>query len=254
MKRAMTIGASPCAGLICIFSLVAGPALGQTSPPPATSEPRAERSGTEVALPRLPWTLPTGKIEIRGALGLLLDPGQVQANLAASVPLTDWFQVTLTHQLQPSATVRVGKRGARLQASFTAGITALDLLGETRGWFGNASVGFEAWSATWLIGSVTHEVEHRPHFGERTFSDFRLGLVLTPHPRLRLQYGLVTRTSGAFLAVGLGSALHPGGRGWPLIQWQLLPSLSLDGYGSVFLYEGRPYGIQGQVGFTWTSP
>ena len=126
-------------------------------------------------------------------------------------------------------------------------------------WFGNASLGFEAWSATWLIVSMGREVEYRPLSGERSFTDYRLGMVLTPHPRLRFQPGLVTRpTTGindrTLIVVGLGSALHPGGRGWPLIQWQLLPSLSLDGYGSMFLYEGKPSGLQGQVGFTWTPP
>jgi hypothetical protein len=191
-----------------------------------------------------------------------------------SAALTDHLQLALTHRLAPSVTLRFGERDAPLQgaaslglgsfAFWTPGALNLEVIAELQG-------GLRLAPRWWLMGGWQAGVWLTPR-GPATASSMlrtvnsgaKAGVAIDLHPRLRVQLGLaahdevssVSQLDGQGPTVELGSVLGLGVRPGPLLQWQVLPGFSLDGYATVaWLLDGTRTFIQTyQVGFTWRTP
>lgn len=221
-----------------------------------------------LALPDLHWTVPVSQWEARAALGpsfTATPPGALGVVPLAYLSDSASLGIGLTDRLQLSLatgavglSLRTGDREGNLQGSATLAATGLSF--SDFGIQGLASFdgGVRLLPSLWWVGSVS------AHFGlfdiQRFAPLLRTGLSLRLHPRLRLQLGaeaLVNVDVGTGpldgMVLAFGSVLQQGLRSFPLVEWQVHPSLSLDGYASVRFVPGLGGALQTYlVGVTYT--
>jgi hypothetical protein len=246
----------------CLFSVVVflavfaeGSAQAQG---PVPGEPPALAVEGDLSLPDLHWTVPASQWEARAALGPSFAPTLTGAlggaplaylhdSASLAIGLTDRLQLSLATNGALGLSLRTGDREGILQGSATLAFTGFST---SNGALGSASMGFgiqglasmdgglQFLPSLWWVGSVSG------HFGlihdQRFAPLLRTGLSLRIHPRLRLQLGVealvdlgVATEPLDGVQLAFGSVLQQGLRSFPLVEWQVHPSLSLDGYASV---------------------
>ena len=242
---------------------------------PAPAEIRVPSVEGALSLPDLHWTVPASQWVARAALGpsfRVTPPGPLALasraylfdSASLGIGLTDRLQLSLATDAVLGLSFRTGDREGNLQGSATLAFTGFStsILGP-----GPASMGFgirglasfdggvRLLPSLWWVGSVS---AHIGLFDALRFTPLlRTGFSLRLRPRLRLQLGaeaehLVLNSAGLGIVtpdnVGtgpvdrvlltLGSVLKQGLRSFPLVEWQVHPSLSLDGYASVRFVPG----------------
>ena len=267
--------------LLSTLALATEPALARTTSANETAVVHAAKGGFSP----FEWTLPAGTLEARTSVGVshfywpedpligVFPRSSPTGSLVLSAALTDHLQLALTHRLAPSVTLRFGDRDAPFQGAASLGLTSfafwtpwvlgLDAFAELQG-------GLRLAPRWWLIGGLRTGVALAPADFLATSSGLstmraaaKAGVVIDLHPRLRVQLGLAasyqvspnSELNGPWPSVDLGSVLGLGVRPLPLLQWQLLPDLSLDGHATAsWLLDGTGIVIQAyQVGFTWST-
>ena len=245
---------------------------------PVPGEPPALAVEGALSLPDLHWTIPASQWEARAALGPSFAPTLTSAfggaplaylhdSASLGIGLTDRLQLSLaTHGAGLS--LRTGDREGNLQGSATLAFTGVSTSNVEAP--GLASMGFEIQGlasmdgglqflpSLWWVGSVAG---HFALFHNQRFAPLlRTGLSQRLHPRLRLQLGVEALVNFGVgtgpldgVQLAFGSVLQQGLRSFPLVEWQVHPSLSLDGYASVRFIPGLGGALQTYlVGVTYT--
>jgi hypothetical protein len=245
---------------------------------PESSKARAIASAFPAEEVGLDWAGRSGSLELRASVGLNQWDARIEAEVGAipggvslaggltlSIPLTDWLQLGITHRLMPSLTMGLGARGSPLQGSVALGFSSAgfsSIEGLIAGAYVDVDGGLRVARGLWLVASAGVDTQRLGLDRSELIPEASAGLIFAVHPRVRLQLGFEARQTFGFGGVfnphtqlELGSTLEQGSRPWPLLELQVSPRVSLDGYAS---YRWNPGGTQAVqtylLGLTWRSP